>query len=199
MNIVFDLGGVVVKWQPDELIAQVFEDPTVRAKVRREIVDHEDWLALDRGSLALEDAVARAALRTGLSEPELTRFFNAVPASLVAIPETVNLMYRLKHSGHRLYCLSNMQAASIAHLERTYDFWEVFEGAVISSRIGLIKPEPAIYSHLLDHYQLVGSDTTFIDDIDANLIAAAAFGIRPLKFEHPAQCAAALTQLGLIR
>lgn len=198
MNVVFDLGGVVVTWQPGVLIARLFIDPVIRATVRREIVDHEDWLALDRGDLTQKDALLRAAARTGLPAAEVTRFFDAVPASLVAIPETVDLMYRVKHAGHRLYCLSNMPAASIAHLERAYDFWEVFEGTVISSRIGLIKPEPAIYAYLLERYRLVATDTIFIDDIDINLAAAAACGIQPMKFEHPAQCGAALARLGLI-
>ena len=51
MNVVFDLGGVVVRWQPDVLIASVFDDAELRARVRREIIDHADWLALDRGVL----------------------------------------------------------------------------------------------------------------------------------------------------
>ena len=77
------------------------------------------------------------------------------------------------------------------------DFWDVFAGRVISCRVGLCKPEPAIYAHLLETYALDPRETVFIDDLDVNLATAAKFGIRTIRFEHPAQCAAALRRLGL--
>jgi putative hydrolase of the HAD superfamily len=198
MNIIFDLGRVVVRWEPDTIIAEAFADPVVRAMVRAQVIDHPDWLALDRGTLSHQDAVVRAAARTGLPVSAMEQFLRRVPPALVAIPETVDLMYRLRAKGHHLYCLSNMQAASIEHLERTYTFWDVFHGAVISCRVHLIKPEPAIFSHLLDTHGLTGSDTIFIDDTAINLDAAARFGIRGIQFESPSQCEARLAALGCL-
>ncbi len=198
MNIVFDLGRVVVRWEPDAIIADAFADPAVRTTVRTEIIDHPDWLALDRGVLSQHDAIVRAAERTGLPVPDVAGFLKRVPHALVAIPESVDLMYRLKAAGHRLYCLSNMQVASIDHLERTYTFWDVFDAAVISCRIHLIKPEPAIYVYLLEKHGLHGTDTIFIDDTAANLDAAARFGIRTIRFENAAQCELRLTALGCL-
>jgi HAD superfamily hydrolase (TIGR01509 family) len=64
----------------------------------------------------------------------------------------------------------------------------VFEGAVISCRVHLIKPEPAIYTYLLEQHGLTGTETLLIDDLAANLDAAAPFGIRTIQFESPAQC-----------
>lgn len=198
MNIIFDLGRVVVRWEPDVLIAETFPDPVVRTTVRAGVIDHPDWLDLDRGVLSLHDAATRAAARTGLSPDNVSAFLRRVPASLVAIPETVDLLYRLKARGHRMFCLSNMQGASIEYLERTYTFWEVFEGVVISCRVHLIKPEPAIYAHLLEKHGITGADTVFIDDTVVNLDAAARFGIRGIRFEHPAQCEARLVALGCL-
>jgi putative hydrolase of the HAD superfamily len=198
LNIVFDLGGVVVTWEPAALIAKVFSDPMVQARVRTEILGHADWLALDRGTLPRQDAIIRAAQRTGLSEAEVTALLQQVPPALVAIPETVDLLYRLKAQGHTLFCLSNMHVASIEHLEKTYTFWEVFTGVVISCRLYLCKPEPAIYAYLLETYGLDGANTVFIDDTAANLIAAAQFGMRTIQFESPAQCERQLQTLGCI-
>jgi putative hydrolase of the HAD superfamily len=198
MNIVFDLGRVVVRWEPDAIIAATFSDPAVRAVVRAEIIDHPDWLALDRGVLSDREAVARAAARTKLSLDDVSRFMREVPPALVPIPETVDLLYRLRAHGHRLFCLSNMQVASIEHLERTYPFWEVFEGAVISCRIHLIKPEPGIFTYLLGKYRLAGTKTLLIDDMAANLDAAAQFGIRTIQFESPAQCEGRLKALNYL-
>ncbi len=188
MNIVFDLGGVVVRWEPDALIAEAFTDPAVRARVRRDLIDHPDWLELDRGTLPLETAVARAAERTGLPAGQLTRFMRRVPPSLTPIAGTIDLLYRLKAWGHPLFCLSNMQVASIEYLERTHAFWDAFSGKVISCRVQLCKPEPAIYAHLLGAFRLDAAETVFIDDLDVNLSAAARFGIRTIRFEDPAQC-----------
>lgn len=194
----FDLGGVVVRWEPEALIARVFADPVVQAIVRKEIIGHADWLALDRGTLSRRDAIARAAQRTGLSEADVDELLRQVPPALVAIPGTVSLMYRLKAQGHALFCLSNMHLASIEHLEQAYTFWEVFTGIAISCRLHLCKPEPAIYSYLLETYGLEGANTVFIDDTEVNLTAAAQFGIRTIKFESPAQCERQLRALGCI-
>ena len=198
MNIVFDLGGVVVRWEPEVIIAKVFADPVVQGVVRAEVFGHADWLALDRGTLPRQDAIVRAAQRTGLPEADIAELLRQVPPSLVAIPGTVDLLYRLKARGHTLFCLSNMHVASIEHLEQAYTFWEVFVGAVISCRLHLCKPEPTIYAYLLETYKLDEADTVFIDDTDVNLTAAAQFGIHTIKFETPTQCARQLQALGCL-
>jgi putative hydrolase of the HAD superfamily len=198
VNIVFDLGGVVVTWEPEAIIAHIFADPRVQALVHTEIFRHADWLALDRGTLPWQEAVRRGAHRTGLSEAAVAAVLQQVPPSLVAIPGTVDLLYRLKAEGHTLFCLSNMHVASIAHLEQAYTFWDVFTGIVISCRLQVCKPEPAIYAYLLETYRLEGAHTVFIDDTEANLTAAAQFGMRTIKFESPAQCERQLHVLGCL-
>ncbi len=198
MNVVFDLGGVVVRWQPDVLIASVFDDPELCARVRREIIDHADWLALDRGVLEKSAAAARGARRTGLSERQVMDFLDRVPPALTPVPETVALMRRVQAHGDRLYCLSNMQHASIEHLERAHDYWDVFHGCVISSRVKLIKPDPAIYRRLLDTFGLRGAETVFIDDTAVNLPPAQALSIRTIRFENAAQCETELRALGCL-
>ena len=198
LNIVFDLGGVVLTWQPDAIIASAFDDPATRAMVRREILDHPDWHELDRGTLPRLEAIRRAAQRTGLPDTAVDAFLRRVPPALVPIPATVGLLHRVKAAGHPLYCLSNMHVASIEHLERTCSFWPLFEGTVISCRVRLCKPEPAIYQHLLETHGLDGADTVFVDDVDVNLAAAAAFGIRTIRFENAAQCERELQALGCL-
>ena len=188
MNLVFDLGGVVVRWDPDAIINGVFAGGEARNAVRAGIFAHPDWLELDRGTLAREDAIARGAARTGLPPAEIERLFKAVPPSLVPFPDTLALIQRVKASGHRVFCLSNMHFASIEHLERSHDFFALFEGKVISCRLNLCKPEPAIYEHLLKEFLLEPKQTVFIDDAEVNVAAAAKLGIRTVRFESAAQC-----------
>ena len=185
----------MVRWEPKALISEVFADLEVRRLVYDKFVGHPDWIELDRGTLTPVDAAARAAQRTGLSQGEVLDFLQRVPGALTAIPDTVKLLYCLRSRGHRLYCLSNMHLASIEHLEKAYTFWDVFSGKVISSRLNLCKPEPEIYTHLLETYQLNPTKTVFIDDLDVNLTAARQFGIQTIRFESPYQCANQLTTL----
>ena len=198
MNLVFDLGGVVVRWDPDAIIAGVFKDAGVQARVREGVFSHADWLELDRGTLGRDEAIARAAQRTGVAVDEIRRLLHAVPPSLTVFPATVDLLRRLKRRGYPLYCLSNMHFASIEYLEKSETFWEVFDGAVISCRLQLCKPEAGIYEHLLRTYGLEAKDTLFIDDVQKNLDAAARLGIKTLRFENAAQCERELRALRLL-
>ena len=198
MNIVFDLGGVLVAWKPDDVVARAFADEHDRRLVRRDILDHADWLALDRGDLSLHEVIERGANRTGLPESVVRDFVERVPLSLVADPAMVGLLHRLKARPHALYCLSNMPKDSIEHLERVYSFWNVFDGLVVSSRVGFCKPEPDIYAHLLATHALRPAETVFVDDTVANLQAAERFGIRTIRFQSPAQCEAELRRMGCV-
>ena len=198
MNIAFDLGGVVLTWKPDEIIATVFDDPETQAAVRAGVFEHGDWLELDRGTLDRDQAILRATARTGLPRSMISELMMQVPKGPVPVPETLDLVYRVKEHGHRLFCLSNMHAASMARLERVYDFWDVFEGLVISCRLHLIKPESEIYEYLLRQYDLKAEETVFIDDMQANVDAAASLGIHPIRFENADQCADRLKDLGCL-
>ena len=188
VNVVFDLAGVLVDYDQPALIAEVFGDPETCRTVLAEIIGHEDWLTLDRGTVSQEEAIIRAARRTGLAIKDIERFFDRVSTAWAPVPGTVDLLRRVRARGHPLFCLSNMHPASWAYLERSCDFLELFSGIAISCHVQLIKPEPAIYAYLLARYGLDGSQTVFIDDRDVNLVAAASFGIQTIKFEAPAQC-----------
>jgi putative hydrolase of the HAD superfamily len=197
LNLIFDLGGVVVRWDPAAIIASVFDDDDLQARVREGVFAHPDWLELDRGTLDREDAVRRAAERLGMAETEIRRLLLAVPPSLVPIPETVDLLYRLKAQGYPLYCLSNMHVASIEHLEREHEFFEVFTGKVISCRLKLCKPEPAIYQQALELNNLKPDETVFIDDVEVNVAAAGKIGMRTIQFRDARQCERELRALGV--
>lgn len=195
MNIVFDLGGVVVNWRPDALVSSVFDDGNTQDLVKKEVIEHADWVELDRGSLPLAEAVQRASARTGLSSADVERFFRAVPPSLTPIEATIELVKELSHTTNRLFVLSNMHHASIEYLEQRHTFWDLFDGIVISARVNRVKPELEIYEYLLSRFQLRAADTVFIDDMQENLIAAAAIGIQTIRFSDSAQCRRALVDL----
>jgi len=198
LNIVFDLGGVVVRWQPQAIVAAVYADPQARALALREIIGHPDWVEQDRGVLSRDDAITRASRRTGFAPAEVARLFDHVPGALTPVLPVIELIYRLAARQHALFCLSNMHADFIAHLEKTLDIWELFKGKVISCRVHYCKPEPAIYACLLETHGLDPAQTVFIDDVAVNIEAAARCGIRGIHFESPQQCEQELRALGCL-
>ena len=198
LNIVFDLGGVVFEWRPDAIIRSIFDASDTQGLVRREIFEHPDWVELDRGTIALDDAIARGAERTGLPARDIAQLMNAVPGFLKPIDQTIDLVRRLSNSVNDLFVLSNMHLASIAHLEEQHDIWPLFDGIVISSRIRAVKPEIRIYEYLLSEYQLDPTETVFIDDLPENLATASSLGIQTIQFLDSAQCERALLELGCL-
>lgn len=189
MNIVFDLGGVVFNWQPDKIIESVFSDARVRKVVKNEIFGHSDWAELDRGTLNLEQAIDRGALRSRLPRSDISKLMKAVPRFLTPIHESVDLLHAIKTTtNNKLFVLSNMHFASIDHLEKEYSIWELFDGMVISCRVQKVKPDIDIFQYLLGNYGLLAKETVFIDDTDVNLVAATSLGINTVKFENAAQC-----------
>ena len=198
MNIVFDLGGVVFNWQPDKIIESVFNDMETQQLVKAEIFNHPDWAELDRGTLNLEQAIDRGALRTKLLRPDISKLMNKIPQFLTPIDESIDLLHSIRDTDNKFFVLSNMHFASIAHLEREYTIWDMFDGMVISCRIQKVKPEIEIYQHLLTEHSLVAEETVFIDDMDVNLVAATSLGINTIKFVNSSQCRQDLSEFKCI-
>lgn len=196
MNIVVDLGGVVFTWDPDSIIAAVFVDPETRQRVRALIFDHPDWLELDRGTLELDEAIHRGAVRTAMPQAEIERLMRSVPQSLVPIPKTLEILRRIKEKGHDLFYLSNMHEASINHMEKQYSLWNIFDGGLISCRVHLVKPELGMFERLIQRFRLDVRQTVFIDDDKENLDAAATIGMRAIRFRDPQQLENDLSALG---
>jgi putative hydrolase of the HAD superfamily len=166
----------------------MFDDTGTQDLVRKEVFEHADWLELDRGTLALDEAISRGTARTGLPYQDIERLLNAVPQFLTPIEATIELIHELNETRNRLFVLSNMHLASIAYLEQRHKIWDMFDGIVVSSRIQMVKPERQIFEHLLTLYQLEPAETIFIDDMRENVAAASSLGIQTIRFVDAAQC-----------
>ncbi|MBM3217703.1 MAG: HAD family phosphatase [Candidatus Rokubacteria bacterium] len=193
MNLIFDLGGVLVTYDRPALLAEIFSDPAAHDRVHGAL--YADWVEVDRGTLALDDAITRAATRAGMSERDVAHIFRGMSHRWVGMPESIDLLYRLKDKGHRLFCLSNMGVDSIEYLDVTQTFWDAFDGIVVSRRVGLCKPEREIFAHVLERFGLNAAATVFIDDVDVNVEAAARLGIHTIRLESAARCERALRAL----
>ena len=124
-----------------------------------------------------------ASVRSGLPYASLKKILDEVPEFLTPKADTLALIHRIKEKGHKLYILSNMHHDPMRHLLETYSFFDLFDGKVASCWVGLVKPDAAIYEHILKEFALNPAETVFIDDIKTNVDAAALQGIHPIHFK----------------
>ncbi|WP_336988386.1 HAD family phosphatase [Aeromonas hydrophila] len=197
MAIIFDLGRVVVSWDPVDIVRSV-RGAYEAEQLAERLFNHPDWLEVDRGTLSLHTMARQAEHRTGLSAAENLAILQAVPASLVPDPAMLSLIESLHGAGHTLYALSNMGHASIDWLEQHQPFWRFFSGKVVSARVRMMKPEPDIYRYLLVSFDLQAEQCLFIDDCPANVTAAQALGIGGLVFTDAYSCRQQLVAQGYL-
>jgi putative hydrolase of the HAD superfamily len=191
-NVIFDFGGVLVRWKPQEIIDDFYRDPALRARLRDEVFQHADWIDMDRGTLDDVQAAERFAGRMNRPVEEMVELLQRVKESLVPLRESFDLVEDLAGRGIPVYGLSNMSSSTFAHLESRHPRWTVFRGIVISGHIKLVKPDIRIFEHISDKYRLVPEDTAFIDDMAPNVEAASRHGFAGIRFESAEQCAAEL-------
>jgi putative hydrolase of the HAD superfamily len=182
-NVVFDFGGVLVNWRPQEIIDTFYAEPHLREALRTHAFQHDDWLDMDRGTLDEASVVRRCAERMARPESELRALFEHVRAALTPIEPTVALLRELRQrSGLKLYGLSNMSEAIFAYLDGQHDFFKLFDGIVVSAAVKLVKPEPAIYEHLRERFALDFTESVFIDDLARNVESAQRAGLPAIQF-----------------
>jgi putative hydrolase of the HAD superfamily len=203
-TIVFDVGGVLVRWQPLELMRQVLPQQArddasakaVAAAVFETFTPQADWSLFDRGQIESDALAERIAARTGYPLSGLQALIAAIPEHIQPMPASVALLERVRAAGHRLALLSNMPIAYADHLEAAHACFGWFEARVFSGRVGLIKPERAMFDHARAALGLELEHALFIDDHAGNVDGARRSGWRALQFDGAAQCEAALCREG---
>ena len=196
-NVIFDFGGVLVRWRPREIIESFYQDARLRRLVQEAVFEHPDWVDWDRGTLSDDDAVERFAARMQRPVEEMHRLMHHVRQSLDALDDSHALVRSLSARGVPLYALSNMSRSTFAHLKTHHEVFGHFRGIVISADIRLVKPDPRIFEHISREFDLIPAETVFIDDHLPNVEAARALGFRTIHFSDAAHCSGELRALGI--
>jgi HAD superfamily hydrolase (TIGR01509 family) len=194
-NVIFDLGGVVLDWNPDRIVAGIVPEPRLQSAYRQSLFGHADWGEFDRGTVTEAELIERLALRLGRSPEQWQATLDAIRESLVEKTDTVKLIRALQRRGVSLYCLSNMPVDVYTHLKIQHTFWDAFSGIVISGEVKMMKPEPEVFLHLLTTFGIRAEDSVFIDDLAANVEAARQTGMQAILFKDARQCEEELAAL----
>ena len=198
MNIVFDLGAVLIEWDPRHLYRKIFTD-SEKMEWFLANVCHNDWnLAQDRGR-SFDEAVAEAISRHPDWEREIKlyrdRWIEMVPGD---IPGTVQILEELHAKGAPLYAITNWNGDTFRLTQGRFKFLSLFRDIVVSGDEKLAKPEPDIFHLLASRNNIELSDSIFIDDSAKNIKGAEAVGMKTHHFTTPEGLRADLKRRNLL-
>jgi 2-haloacid dehalogenase len=197
--VVFDLGGVLIDWNPRNLYRKLFAGDEVAMEHFLATVCTPDWNERqDAGRLFAEaeaELIARYPEKAALIRAWGARFDEMIPG---ALEDCVAVLGELKSRGTPLYALSNWSTETFPPQQRRFPFLAWFDGIVISGEEGLIKPDPRIFELLLRRYALVPEQTVFIDDNPDNATTAHALGLHGVHFRSAVTLRRELAALELL-
>lgn len=187
-NIVFDLGGVLIDWNPRYLYRKIFKAETEVERFVTEVCSQTWNERHDEGVTFAANAAALIAHHPHF-EREIRAYRERWDEMIRGpIEPTVEILARLKREGrYRLLALTNWSAETFPLAEARFGFLKHFEGIVVSGRIGLKKPAPEIFHHLCSRFGVVPEESLFIDDHRPNIEAAARLGFDTEHFRSAAQ------------
>lgn len=197
-TIIFDLGGVLIDWNPEYVFREVIPDPERRRFFFENICTHEWNIEQDAGR-PLAEATELLVNEYPEWESEIRAYYGRWEEMLGGpIHETVDLLRELRdREEHRLLALTNWSGETFPVALSRYDFLHWFEGIVVSGDEKTRKPFADIYEILLDRYEVNPSQAIFIDDSLKNVEGAEAVGINGIHFQSTAQLKEILREWGV--
>ena len=197
--VVFDLGGVLINWNPRYLYRRLFRGDTDAMERFLAEVCSPEWNARQDAGRPWADAITELVERHP-GERDLIVAYDERWEEMLGGPidGSVEVLADLRATGVPVYALSNWSAGKFAVARARYPFLGWFRDVVISGEVGMVKPDPAIFRLLLERHGLRPASTAYIDDTETNVQVARSLGMIGIRFESPGQLRAELAALGLL-
>jgi len=197
-TIIFDLGGVLIDWNPRYVYRKIF-------KTEEEVdwflanVTTPEWNENQDAGYPLHKATEDLIAKHPEWEPEIKAYYGRWLEMLGEdIHDTVEILRELEETGkYKLYALTNWSAETFPHALERFEFFKAFDGVVVSGQEKMRKPSAEFYKILIDRYHLDPAKTIFIDDSLRNVKGAEAVGITGIHFHNPSQLRDALRRKGI--
>lgn len=184
-NIIFDLGNVLLNYDPEEYLKTKITDTDKISEVYTDIFKSKEWALLDKGTITQNEAIDIIINRDIKNEKYIKLAFDNWYELLTPIEGTVEILNELKNAQYKIYFLSNFHALAFEKVTSWYGFFKLFDGGVASFKDNLLKPEKEIYKTLLERYDLDPKESVFIDDTQVNIEGAAKLNINTILFKSP--------------
>lgn len=196
-TIIFDFGGVLVDWNPRYLYRDYFADDEKLEWFLSNICTDEWNIEQDRGR-SLSEATELLVKEFPDYQKEIEMYYGQWETMLKdAIPGTVEILYELKEK-YKIYGLTNWSAETFPVALNRFEFFEVFDGILVSGKEKLIKPDVKIFELMMERFGLNPENSLFIDDNLKNVEASRNFGIETIHFTNPEDLRKELTGLGIL-
>jgi 2-haloacid dehalogenase len=195
--VVFDVGNVLIQWDPRNLYRKLFDDAAAMERFLAEVCTDAWNLEQDRGRTWAEAVAERVPLfpqHEALIRAYAARWQEMVPGE---VEGSVAILEALRRAGVPLYAITNFSAEKFAESQARFPFLRGFRDVVVSAQERLVKPDPAIYRLLLDRNGLDPARCLFIDDSEKNVRGAEYVGMRAHHFRDAPTLRAELAALGL--
>ena len=188
LAIIFDLGGVLIDWDPRHLYKKLFNGDDDKMEWFLKNICKSEWNEQQDAGRPLAEAT-ELLVNAHPEYESLIRAFYGRWIEMVggAIEPTVEIMKELKEKGYPVHALSNWSMETFPLVANEYPFLNWFDVRIISGAIGLAKPDPKIYQHLLTKIDKPASECLFIDDNALNIEAANKLGFHTIHFRSPEQ------------
>jgi 2-haloacid dehalogenase len=198
-NIIFDLGGVLIDWNPEYLFRKLIPDEEKRKTFFSDICTAE-WNEEQDGGRSIADATSLLIQQYPDHTDLIIAYYDRWEEMLGGpIQDTVSIFKALKEAEkHKFYALTNWSAETFPKALVLYDFLHWFDGRLVSGEENTRKPFADFYQLLLDRFSLKPEESIFIDDNLRNIKAAQAMGIYSIHFTSPAQLVEDLKNLNLL-
>ena len=196
-SVVFDLGGVLIDWDPRYLYRSIFGSDEAAMEVFLAEVCTPAWNRQIDAGKPFADAIAeKVALRPDQAERIRAFRLRWIETLGGSFEDVVALMRELRRAGVPVYALSNWSAETFGEARARFPFLAEFDGILISGEIGAAKPDAVIFRTFLARFGLEPSTTVFIDDTPANVTAARRVGLEAVLFENAGQLRTELAARG---
>ena len=195
---VFDLGGVLIDWDPRYLYRKLLADEAAVEEFLATVCTPEWNAEQDRGR-PFAEGVAELVERHPVHAAAITAYHERWTEMLGGdIAGTVELLDELRDTGVPLYALTNWSAETFGIARERYRFLEWFDGVLVSGEERMVKPDPSIFQLLLDRFGLDPGAAFYVDDSPANVAAASELGFDAVRFTGPGQLRRDLGLRGLL-
>lgn len=197
-TVIFDLGNVLINWDPRHLYRKLFRDDVNAMERFLAEVCHPHWNERQDAGRTWEEGI-REAVALHPEQEGLIRAYRERWEEMLggAIDESVAVLEELRDGGMRLFALTNWSQETFPIALQRYEFLGWFEEILVSGREGLIKPDPGIFRLLISRFGIDIERAVFIDDNTRNVEGARQVGLQALHFTNPLQMRQDLRALGL--
>lgn len=196
--VVFDLGGVLLDWNPRRLYRKLFDDEAEMDRFLSEVCTMEWHHAHDLGVPPEQTCPPLIAAHPQYAEHIRAWIERSEEMVGGPIEGSVEILRALKERDVPVYALTNMETWTYPGRRDRYPFLGWFDGTVVSGFEGVAKPDPEVFDLLLDRFRLNAASTLFIDDSPRNVAAARDVGIQAIEFESPTDLRRRLAAAGLL-